>query len=80
MTAHGSKGLEFKHVIIFNTTHKNWGEARSMSKLKLPSHLRLEPDADEIDDMVRLFFVALSRAKESLYLTYAKQGLNKKEN
>ncbi len=80
MTAHGSKGLEFKHVIIFNTTHKNWGEARSMSKLKLPTHLRLEPDGDEIDDMVRLFFVALSRAKESLYLTYAKQGLNKKEN
>lgn len=80
MTAHGSKGLEFEHVIIFNTTHNNWGKTRSMSKLKLPTHLRLEPESDEIDDMIRLFFVALSRAKTSLFLTYAKQDLNQKDN
>jgi len=80
LTAHGSKGLEFNTVLIFNSTHKNWGKVKSRAKLKLPGFLRLEPESDNIDDLVRLFFVALSRARESLFVTYPKLDNKNKEN
>ena len=80
LTAHGSKGLEFNTVLIFNTTHHNWGKVKSRAKLKLPSFLRLEPESDNNDDLVRLFFVALSRARESLFVTYPKLDHKRKEN
>jgi len=80
LTAHGSKGLEFNTVLIYNSTHHNWGKVKSRAKLKLPSFLRLEPESDNNDDLVRLFFVALSRARESLFLTYPKLDYKNKEN
>ncbi|MBT6142886.1 ATP-dependent helicase [bacterium] len=80
MTAHGAKGLEFETVIVFNSTQKRWGTAVNRAKLTLPKHLRLEPQPDDVDDLVRLFFVALSRAKNNLVITYAKKDLKNKDN
>lgn len=80
MTAHKSKGLEFKYVFIIKCYDKNWGNNRVSDKLKLvPDIFNLTEEidtekikADEMEDERRLFFVALTRAKEKLYITHAK--------
>ncbi len=81
MTAHKSKGLEFKYVFIAKFYDKNWGGNRSRSFIKIPLEKfplsnvnvieKVETDF-EIEDERRLFFVALTRAKEQIYITYAK--------
>lgn len=81
MTAHKSKGLEFKHVFIIKCVDKKWGNKRSTSLITLPSeiyNLSGEVDTesikmDKLEDERRLFFVALTRAKEKLYISYAKE-------
>jgi len=85
MTAHRSKGLEFKYVFITRVVDKNWGNRRSMDKIKLPENLlesssKLEIEKNE--DERRLFFVALTRAKKKAYVTYSEEygkNENKKE-
>ncbi|MFA6023665.1 MAG: UvrD-helicase domain-containing protein [Candidatus Gracilibacteria bacterium] len=73
MTAHGSKGLEFERVFIMNFTDKHWGNLSSRSKLKLPPTLLKIPASSEKDEEERrLFFVALTRAKKSVTLSYPK--------
>jgi DNA helicase-2/ATP-dependent DNA helicase PcrA len=95
MTAHAAKGLEFKHVFIVKCHDDNWGASKRSSGIKLPEEIfkprndqedpssPVESKADlELEDERRLFFVALTRAKEQIYLTYAqeyKSGISTKE-
>ncbi len=73
LTAHKSKGLEFKHVFIIKFADKTWGGAADKNKIKLILNTEEEVEpVDEIEDERRLFFVALTRAKEYLYISYAK--------
>ncbi|MEO6729371.1 MAG: ATP-dependent DNA helicase, partial [Candidatus Dojkabacteria bacterium] len=73
LTAHKSKGLEFKHVFIIKFADKTWGGASDKNKIKLILNIDQEVEpVDDIEDERRLFFVALTRAKEYLYITYAK--------
>jgi len=67
MTAHGAKGLEFDVVYITNTVDKHWGNKVSRSKFKLPVN-SLKQDND---DERRLFFVAITRARKEVVITYA---------
>ncbi|MEP7103365.1 MAG: ATP-dependent DNA helicase [Candidatus Dojkabacteria bacterium] len=72
LTAHKSKGLEFKHVFIIKFVDKTWGGAADKNKIKLLLNTDEDPEEiDEIEDERRLFFVALTRAKEFVYITYA---------
>lgn len=82
MSAHGSKGLEFDVVYILNSTDKAWGEkARGgNSGLSFPENLRLKQAGNTYDERIRLFFVAMTRAKKELYLTYPKLDDSGKEN
>lgn len=75
MTAHRSKGLEYKHVFIIKFYDKNWGGKVNRDIIKLPKNLlgSTEEDVDETEDERRLFFVALTRAREHIYISYAKQ-------
>ena len=62
MTVHASKGLEFKHVFVVGLEqdlfpHKNIGN-RKRSK-------------EEEEEERRLFYVAVTRARKNLYLSYA---------
>ena len=62
MTVHASKGLEFSHVFI------------SGLESELFPHLRLteeELSGEDQEEERRLFYVALTRAKVKLYLSYA---------
>jgi DNA helicase-2/ATP-dependent DNA helicase PcrA len=59
MTIHAAKGLEFNHVFIAGMEEGLFPHSRAY----------LEPK--ELEEERRLAYVALTRAKEQLYLTYA---------
>lgn len=74
-TAHSAKGKEWQHVFLYNCVDSQWGGSRVVDKLPLPeSILRYSEPAErtaqaEADER-RLFYVALTRARESLTITY----------
>ena len=74
MSAHKSKGLEFDTVYVINSINSMWGErVRSRSRLiGYPENLAISPNADSYDERIRLYFVAMTRAKRQLYLSYAR--------
>lgn len=78
-SAHKAKGLEFDHVFIIGVTEEQWITRGNSNKLPFPKNLPLSPAKDDHDDIRRLFFVALTRAKTHLYLTMPLQGDNGKE-
>ena len=73
MTAHKSKGLEFPHVFVIGAIDSAWGEkVRSRSRLiRYPANLQLQPAGTSYDERLRLFFVAMTRAKTALTMTYS---------
>jgi DNA helicase-2/ATP-dependent DNA helicase PcrA len=72
LTAHKSKGLEYEHVFIGHACDEVWSASRSRSYFDVPLARRIDAAAiDPSDDERRLFYVALTRAKRSVTLTYA---------
>ena len=73
MTVHKSKGLEFETVYIFNSVDNVWGEkARSMSRnITFPENLPLASAGDSADERLRLFYVAMTRAKTTLRISFS---------
>lgn len=73
MTAHKSKGLEFDTVFVIGAVDTAWGEkARSRSRLiSYPENLPLTPPGERLDDRLRLFYVAMTRARKQLVITYS---------
>lgn len=80
LTAHGSKGLEFDTVYITNATDGQWGmKARGKTPLiSYPENLRLRERSNSPEERLRLFYVAMTRSKRQLLITYAKQSDNAK--
>ncbi len=76
MTVHKSKGLEFEHVFLYKVADKKWGNVTNQNKLKLPLGILklqsalLENERD-CEDERRLFYVALTRAKKQIYISYS---------
>jgi DNA helicase-2/ATP-dependent DNA helicase PcrA len=72
LTAHKSKGLEYEHVFLAHACDEVWSAARSRTYFDVPLSRRIGAAlVDPSDDERRLFYVALTRAKRSLTLTYA---------
>ncbi len=67
ITAHGAKGKEFDIVFVINSNKEEWDEKRGGRGVTLPGNLPFQPAGDEKDDRLRLFYVALSRARDSLF-------------
>ena len=63
MTAHGSKGLEYDYVFIPYATEESWLPRKFPSYFILPTS-KFEKDGDTIRDARRLFYVAITRARE----------------
>lgn len=61
MTLHAAKGLEFPVVFMV-----------AMEEGVFP-HVRSQGDEDEIEEERRLCYVGMTRAREKLYLTYARE-------
>ncbi|MEK7535425.1 MAG: ATP-dependent DNA helicase [Patescibacteria group bacterium] len=67
MTAHKAKGQEFDIVYIVGAIDGHWGGRRIANRLAFEF---LGADSDTEDER-RLFYVALTRAKDELVITYA---------
>lgn len=76
MTAHKAKGLEFDTVYIVGAVDGAWGEkARSRNRMiGYPENLPLMPPGERLDDRLRLFYVAMTRARQNLTITYSLTG------
>jgi len=75
MTVHGAKGLEFKYVFITNLVHLRFPSIERRDPIEVPEQFIKEdlPSGDaHLQEERRLFYVALTRAKEQVYLTWAK--------
>lgn len=65
ITAHKAKGMEFERVFVTSLTEREWnGKGRASL---IPSPLTA---TREFEEVVRLFYVALTRAKDALTLSY----------
>jgi DNA helicase-2/ATP-dependent DNA helicase PcrA len=71
MTAHRSKGLEFDHVFIVNFFDGNWGNRNKRNLFSIPI-IENARDAGNIEDERRLFYVALTRARETVHISYSR--------
>ena len=73
ITAHGSKGSEYAHVFIIGCTSKVWDEEKSNNReFKYPDNLVSNHNiADSKEENRRLFYVAVTRAKTNLYISYS---------
>lgn len=81
LSAHGSKGLEFDHVFVINATDTMWGKKASSKSptIVFPPNLRFRQNNNSYDERLRLFYVAMTRARRGLHITYATENDNAKE-
>ncbi len=74
MTVHSSKGLEFKYVFITNLVDKRFPAIERSDQIQIPDALVKEivPEGDtHLEEERRLFYVAMTRAKQGLYFSWA---------
>ena len=74
ITIHRAKGLEFKYVFVVNLVEDRFPTRRRGEGIELPDALIKEklPEGDfHTQEERRLFYVAITRAKEGLFLTSA---------
>jgi DNA helicase-2/ATP-dependent DNA helicase PcrA len=71
LTAHSSKGLEFEHVFMIGCTTKAWEKSGRNMDYKLPDTLFTVVNDDDAEESRRLFYVAMTRAKKQLVISYA---------
>lgn len=69
MSAHKSKGLEFDTVFVLSCQDDVWASRGLPDKIPFPVNLPVKPAGDSEDDQLRLFYVALTRAKDCLIMT-----------
>lgn len=85
MTVHKSKGLEFDCVFIINTSDGHWGNSKKRASLfnipweNLSLRLSKGIEDDSNVDERRLFYVALTRARKSVFLTLSLTSQDGKE-
>lgn len=84
ITVHSAKGLEYKYVFVVNMVEERFPTRRKGGGLDLPQALLKDtlPDNDfHYQEERRLFYVAVTRAKEKLFLTSAEDygGSRKKK-
>ena len=80
LSAHGAKGLEFDTVFVLSCQDQIWAGRGANNKVSMPINLPIQPAGDDETDQLRLFYVALTRAKRHLYLTSYKIAENGKES
>lgn len=81
VTAHSAKGLEFRIVFLIDCVADYWEpkSRRGSYRFKLPDTLTYSGEEDALEARRRLFYVAMTRAKEQLLLTYSQVDAAGKE-
>jgi DNA helicase-2/ATP-dependent DNA helicase PcrA len=80
LTAHSAKGLEFEHVFLFDCTNDAWEPSARSGNLQftMPDTLTLSGEEDALEARRRLFYVAMTRAKKDLQMSYSRMDTNGK--
>ena len=79
LTAHGSKGLEFEHVYIIRSDNHNWVQKNyGRNGYKYPAALVPASEQSDVEDDRRLYYVAMTRAKNHLNLSFSDFDDNEK--
>ncbi|XOB42378.1 MAG: ATP-dependent helicase [Candidatus Nealsonbacteria bacterium] len=84
MTIHSAKGLEFKYVFLVNLVDRRFPTSERREPIEIPANLIKDiiPKGDiHLEEERRLCYVAMTRAKERLFLTSADNygGVRKKK-
>ena len=78
MTVHAAKGLEFPVVFVLSVARQRFPSTEKRPVIEFPEALRKDPPAPpgiHLQEERRLFYVAMTRARERLYVsTYGKPG------
>ena len=80
LTAHKAKGLEFEYVFIISADHTAWGKGKGNNTfLSLPDNLtQIRHTGITDSERLRVLYVALTRAKSTLYITNSLNDFNGK--
>jgi DNA helicase-2/ATP-dependent DNA helicase PcrA len=74
LTAHGSKGLEFEYVFFAGCNASFWEKKRKpFGGYKFPDNLFESSGVNDMaadEELRRLFYVALTRAEQNLFISY----------
>ena len=76
MTSHKAKGLEFEYVFLISADENVWKSKGFANKVPLPMNMPYSRMSDNEDDFLRLFFVAATRAKHTIYITHSSEILS----
>lgn len=81
LTCHGSKGLEFQHVFLIGANKNVWeGKRKFSNTYKIPETLFLSNNkGKDEEELRRLFYVAMTRAKTNLQISYSSTDMKGKE-
>ena len=72
-TVHKAKGREWDHVFVVQVVDRKWGNNREHNLIQLPEAILQNTDLDakeRNEDERRLFYVAITRAKQRVYVSY----------
>lgn len=75
LTIHSSKGLEFPVVFVVNLVSQRFPSRDRREQIPIPNDLvreQLPDESDNLQEERRLFYVAMTRARDKLYLSAAK--------
>ncbi len=79
LTAHASKGLQFDHVFMLGCTRSAWDSASRNRTYSLPPTIWSGPAGSEEEESRRLFYVAMTRARKQLTISWAERDSQEKE-
>jgi len=86
MTCHGSKGLEFEYVFLLGARFDVWDGKKNNSRgFPMPPTVFIGAESgevskeEEMEELRRLFFVAITRAEKHLYISYPRMKNEGKE-
>ncbi|WP_121813067.1 ATP-dependent DNA helicase [Mucilaginibacter kameinonensis] len=81
LTAHGSKGLEFEYVFFIGCDKRTWDSKGRNSGFSYPDTLTQSASDDiaQKEEARRLFYVAVTRAKQHLVISYAAKDKKDKD-
>ncbi|MSR68337.1 ATP-dependent helicase [Candidatus Saccharibacteria bacterium] len=71
MTVHKAKGLEFDYVFIPELVEQSFPTYRRREDIKFPKEVLVLGEGDHYQEERRLFYVALTRARMGVFLSYA---------
>lgn len=80
LSAHKAKGLEFDYVFIISADHTAWGKGKGNNNFLVPPKnlIQIRHTGTTDGEQLRLLYVALTRAKHTLYITNSVTDFNGK--